>query len=127
MPEMFKTTEILYSRPELRTSVALVTDGRFSGATRGPAIGHVTPEAISGGPIALVKEGDLISIDIPAQTPDIVGFEGNRQGPQEVERKLKQRAERWKPVERKREGVLGLFTRTAGATDKGASMLRARG
>ena len=68
MPEMFKTTEILYSRPELRTSVALVTDGRFSGATRGPAIGHVTPEAISGGPIALVKEGDLISIDIPAQT-----------------------------------------------------------
>jgi len=127
MPEMFKTTEILYSRPELRTSVALVTDGRFSGATRGPAIGHVTPEAISGGPIALVKEGDLISIDIPAQTLDIVGFEGNRQGPQEVERKLKQRAERWKPVERKREGVLGLFTRTAGATDKGASMLRARG
>jgi dihydroxyacid dehydratase/phosphogluconate dehydratase len=72
----------------------------------------------------LVKEADLISIDIPAQTLEIVGFEGNRQGPQEVELKLKQRAAAWKSVEMKREGVLGLFTRTAGATDKGASMLR---
>jgi dihydroxy-acid dehydratase len=50
----------------LGTSVALVTDGRFSGATRGACVGHVTPEAYLGGPIALVAEGDRISIDIPA-------------------------------------------------------------
>jgi dihydroxy-acid dehydratase len=46
--------------------VALITDGRFSGATRGAAIGHVSPEAANRGPIAIVKEGDIISIDIPS-------------------------------------------------------------
>ena len=50
----------------LGESVALITDGRFSGATRGASIGHVCPEAAQGGPIALVEEGDIISIDIPA-------------------------------------------------------------
>ena len=53
--------------PKLASSVALITDGRFSGASRGPVIGHVSPEAAVGGPIALVKEGDIISIDIPAK------------------------------------------------------------
>jgi dihydroxy-acid dehydratase len=52
----------------LSTSVALVTDGRFSGATKGPAIGHVSPEAAEGGPIALVQEGDSIAIDIDEGT-----------------------------------------------------------
>ena len=50
----------------LGSSVALITDGRFSGATRGAAIGHVCPEAAQGGPIAFVEEGDIISIDIPS-------------------------------------------------------------
>ena len=50
----------------LGESVALITDGRFSGATRGAAIGHVSPEAALGGPIALIEEGDIVSIDIPA-------------------------------------------------------------
>ena len=49
----------------LGTSVALITDGRFSGATRGACIGHVSPEAASGGPIGIVRDGDIISIDIP--------------------------------------------------------------
>src|SRR5690606_15296048 len=49
-------------------SVALLTDGRFSGATRGACIGHVSPEAAAGGPIALVQEGDIIDIDIPNRT-----------------------------------------------------------
>mgnify|MGYP003405325667 FL=1 len=49
----------------LGSSVALITDGRFSGATRGAAIGHVSPEAVNGGTIAYVKDGDIISIDIP--------------------------------------------------------------
>ncbi|MBI5234525.1 MAG: dihydroxy-acid dehydratase, partial [Deltaproteobacteria bacterium] len=49
----------------LGESVALITDGRFSGGTRGPCVGHISPEAMEGGPIALVKNGDLIEIDIP--------------------------------------------------------------
>jgi len=49
----------------LSKEVALITDGRFSGGTRGPCIGHISPEAASGGPIAMIKDGDLISIDIP--------------------------------------------------------------
>ena len=51
--------------------MALVTDGRFSGATRGAAIGHVSPEAAAGGPIALVRNGDIISIDIPSRKLDL--------------------------------------------------------
>lgn len=50
----------------LHTSVAMVTDGRFSGATRGPCVGHVSPEAWDGGPLAYVEDGDLIDIDVPA-------------------------------------------------------------
>ncbi len=55
----------------LGKSVALITDGRFSGATQGACIGHVTPEAYLGGPIALIEEGDVISIDIPRGRVDL--------------------------------------------------------
>ena len=65
MPEMFYTSEAISSDKELGKSIALITDGRFSGASRGAAIGHVSPEAASGGPIGLIEEGDTISIDIP--------------------------------------------------------------
>ena len=65
MPEMFYTGEAICSDPELASSVALITDGRLSGASRGPVIGHVSPEAASGGPIALVEENDLIHIGCP--------------------------------------------------------------
>ena len=63
MPEMLTPTSAI-SGMGLSTSVALITDGRFSGATKGPAVGHVSPEAAAGGPIALVAEGDTITIDI---------------------------------------------------------------
>jgi dihydroxy-acid dehydratase len=66
MPEMLTPTSAL-AGAGLDDSVALITDGRFSGASRGASIGHVAPEALDGGPIALVKDGDLISIDIPAR------------------------------------------------------------
>jgi len=56
----------------LDKSVALITDGRFSGASRGAAIGHVSPEAAAGGPIALVREGDTIAIDIPGKRLDLL-------------------------------------------------------
>ena len=67
MPEMLTPTSTL-AGAGLDDRVALVTDGRFSGVTRGACVGHVVPEAADGGPIALVRDGDLISIDIPART-----------------------------------------------------------
>lgn len=67
MREMLTPTSLL-SGMGLDDQVALLTDGRFSGATRGAAIGHISPEAAAGGPIAIVKDGDLIAIDIPAHS-----------------------------------------------------------
>ena len=67
MREMLNPTSAIMGSG-LGNCVALITDGRFSGATRGAAIGHISPEAAVGGPIALVKEGDMIEIDIPANT-----------------------------------------------------------
>ena len=64
MQEMLSATANIMGRG-LGESVALITDGRFSGATRGACIGHVSPEAAAGGPIALIKPGDIIAIDIP--------------------------------------------------------------
>ena len=123
MPEMFRTTEILHHHTALGDKVALVTDGRFSGATRGPAVGHVTPEAAAGGPLALVEEGDLISIDTHAQTLALVGISGERKKPDEIKGILAERSRKWKGFMPEHKGVLGLFTRSAGATQKGASML----
>jgi len=64
MREMLSPTSALAGMG-LDTSVALITDGRFSGGTRGPCIGHISPEAALGGPLAIVKDGDIINIDIP--------------------------------------------------------------
>ena len=124
MPEMFRTTEVLHHHPTLGDKVALVTDGRFSGATRGTAIGHVTPEAAAGGPLALVQKGDLISIDTHGQTLELVGIAGERKTPDEVEAVLRERINQWQGFRSEHKGVLGLFTRSAGATQKGASMLK---
>ncbi len=71
MREMLNPTSAIAGMG-LGSSVALITDGRFSGASRGASIGHVSPEAAVGGPIALVKEGDMISIDIPANTLNVM-------------------------------------------------------
>ncbi len=81
MPEMFYTTEAISSDEELSKSIALITDGRFSGASKGPAIGHVSPEAAEGGPIALIEEDDLIEIDIPARILRIIGVRGEKKTP----------------------------------------------
>lgn len=71
MPEMFYTSEAISSDKELGKSIALITDGRFSGASRGASIGHVSPEAALGGNIALVEEGDIIKINIPENTLNV--------------------------------------------------------
>ena len=67
---MLSPTSLIMGRG-LGESVALITDGRFSGASRGGAIGHVSPEAYAGGPIAAVRDGDMIDIDIPARTLNV--------------------------------------------------------
>lgn len=114
MPEMFYTTEAISSDAELGRSIALLTDGRFSGASRGPAIGHISPEAAVGGPIALVEEGDLIRLDIEGRVLAIVGIAGQELSAEEVERVLAERRAAWQPREPKyKGGVLKLFARHA--------------
>jgi len=122
MPEMLKTTEAIFNRPELVVSTALITDGRFSGATRGPAIGHVSPEAASMGPIALVHEGDLIRIDIPSRSLDMIGWGGQEKTEAEVAGELEKRAADWRPKAEQRNSVLELFKRAAGRTEEGATI-----
>ena len=123
MPEMFYTTEAIASDPELGASIALITDGRFSGASKGPAIGHVSPEAATGGPIALVEEGDLIQIDIPARKLAVVGIAGERKTPEEVDAVLAERRKAWKPRPPKyTRGVLKFYTEHAVSAIDGGYM-----
>ena len=95
----------------LASSVALITDGRFSGASKGPCIGHVSPEAAAGGPIALVREGDVIDIDIQAGTLEL-------RVPDEV---LAERRAQWEPPAPKyTTGVLSRYAKLVTSADKGA-------
>ncbi|MDD7253360.1 MAG: dihydroxy-acid dehydratase, partial [Firmicutes bacterium] len=104
-------------------SVALITDGRFSGASRGPVIGHVSPEAAAGGPIALVEEGDLIQIDVPERKLAIVGVNGEPKTPEEMEQILADRRAKWQPKAPKyTKGLLKLYSQHAVSPMKGAYM-----
>ena len=95
----------------LDKSVALITDGRFSGATKGPAIGHVSPEAYAGGPIALVHEGDIIDIDIDKGSLSLLVSDEEL----EARRKL------WvKPEPKYKTGVLARYSKLVSSADKGA-------
>ncbi|MCI6038879.1 MAG: dihydroxy-acid dehydratase [Clostridiales bacterium] len=121
MPEMFYTSEAISSDPELGRSIALITDGRFSGASTGPVIGHCSPEAQSGGPIALVEKDDLIEINIPERILAIVGVKGQRKTPEEIEAILAERKKHWSPKPCKYQtGVLRLFSAHAASPMKGA-------
>nr|WP_211262552.1 dihydroxy-acid dehydratase [Nitriliruptor alkaliphilus] len=96
----------------LGASVALLTDGRFSGATHGFSIGHVAPEATDGGPIAFVREGDRIRIDVPSRTMDLLVDEGE----------LATRREGWQPLPpRYTRGVLAKYARTVSSASLGAT------
>lgn len=121
MPEMFYTSEAISSDKELGKSIALITDGRFSGASTGPVIGHCSPEAVDGGPIALVEEGDLIEIDVMGRKLNIIGVAGERKTPEEIDEILKERRKNWKPREMKyKKGVLRMFSQHAASPMKGA-------
>ena len=120
MPEMLMTTEAIVCDHKLNGKVSLITDGRFSGATRGAAIGHVSPEAAAGGPIAYIETGDILSYDIAARTIDIVGIAGQRLSPEEIGRILAERKAS-KPLKtRSYRGVLKRYTALADSAMKGA-------
>lgn len=121
MPEMFYTSEAISTDKELGKAIALITDGRFSGASTGPVIGHCSPEAQAGGPIALVEEGDLIELDVMERKLNIIGIAGERKTPEEIDAVLAERKKKWKPKESKyKSGVLRLFSELAASPMEGA-------
>ncbi|TLD41356.1 MAG: Dihydroxy-acid dehydratase [Candidatus Jettenia ecosi] len=113
MREMLAPTAALVGMG-LDESVALITDGRFSGGTQGPCIGHVSPEAMMGGPIALVEDGDEITIDIPNRKLDL----------HVTEEALAQRRTRWAPPKpRITRGLLARYAKCVTSADKGAVLM----
>jgi dihydroxy-acid dehydratase len=114
MREMLNPTATLAGMG-MAEKVVLVTDGRFSGGTRGAAVGHVSPEAAQGGPIALVKEGDVIELDIPARAIRL----------EVPEEELEERRKAWNPPQpRVRTGYLAEYARRVSSASRGAVRLR---
>ena len=111
MREMLAPTAALWGMG-LAESVALITDGRFSGGTRGPCVGHISPEAEEGGPIALVQEGDEILIDIPHRKIDLMIDENE----------FKLRREKWQPKKKEVKGYLRRYRQGCLSADRGASI-----
>ena len=108
MPEMLGPTSAIAGMG-LSESVALVTDGRFSGGTRGPCIGHVSPEAVEGGPIGLLRSGDAITIDIPANRIDVKLSKSE----------LEARRRSFKPRQKVLKGYLARYARNVSSASKG--------
>ena len=109
MREMLNPTSAIAGMG-LGSSVALITDGRFSGASRGASIGHVSPEAAVGGPIALVKEGDIIKINIPEMRLDM----------DVSKEELEKRKEEWQPKEQNVSGYLKRYVSMVTSGNRGA-------
>jgi dihydroxy-acid dehydratase len=121
MPEMFMTTDAIVYDQSLNGTVAIVTDGRFSGATSGPCIGHVSPEAACGGPIALIEDNDLIEIDIAKRRLCVAGVKGEPRTPEEMEAILAARRAAWRMPDRPaRKGVLKHYCESAVSAMAGA-------
>ena len=121
MPEMLMTTEAIVCDKKLNGKVSLVTDGRFSGATRGAAIGHVSPEAAAGGPLAYIRTGDIIEYDIAARALNVVGIDGKELDEAAVAAALEERKAAW-PLKTppRRKGILKRYTESAASAMKGA-------
>lgn len=120
MPEMYITMEALVCDERLNGHVALITDGRFSGGTKGAAIGHVSPEAASGGPIAFIEEGDIIAYSASKRTLNIVGLKGVKLPEQEIQKAMMHRAEAGIIPRPQRKGLLGRYTKHALSAMEGA-------
>lgn len=111
MREMQMITAILVGS-KLAETTALVTDGRFSGSTRGPCIGHVVPEAAAGGPLAAVRDGDLVAIDIPNHRLEVELSEGE----------IAARLANWRPPPAPQSGILHTYARCAASVAEGAPL-----
>ncbi len=110
MQEMLAPTSYIMGQG-LGESVALITDGRFSGGTRGACVGHVSPEAAEGGPIALLQDGDIIELDIPARTLNV----------RLTEEELARRRAAWQPPPpRSTSGWLARYAARATNASRGA-------
>ena len=123
MPEMLMETEAIVCDPNLNGKVALITDGRFSGATRGAAIGHISPEAAAGGPIAWVEDGDILSFNYEKRTINMIGIHGKLCSLPEADKELARRRELYpvrKPEPRK--GFFKFYTEHALSAVKGAGL-----
>jgi len=113
MREMLAPTSAIVGMG-LENDVALITDGRFSGGTKGPCIGHISPEASSRGPIAILKDGDIISIDIPNRILDV------KLSNTEIEKRFRN----WKPIPPKiKTGYLARYSKLVSSADKGAVLI----
>jgi dihydroxy-acid dehydratase len=114
MREMLSPTAAI-SGMGLSESVALITDGRFSGGTRGPCIGHISPEAMEGGPIAIIKNGDRIRINIPERKIDMILSD----------KEINMRLSRWRtPAPKIKKGYLSRYAKMVSSAGKGAIMLK---
>jgi len=110
MREMYTAMKLLYGRG-LALKTAVVTDGRFSGTNNGCFVGHISPEAAEGGPIAIVKDGDLITVDIPNRSLHL----------HVSDEEIKARLAKWqRPAPKFKKGYLALYARLAESADKGA-------
>lgn len=121
MPELLMTTEAIVCDERLNGTVALITDGRFSGATRGAAIGHVSPEAARGGDIAFIEDDDIIAYDVEKRTLDIVGIGGERMAPEEIEAVFAERRKKGIKPRPARHGLFKRYTENADSAMEGAS------
>ncbi|MEJ2135506.1 MAG: dihydroxy-acid dehydratase [Desulfofustis sp.] len=120
MPEMYITMEALVCDQRLNGQVALITDGRFSGGTKGAAIGHVSPEAAAGGPLAFVEEGDIISYSSSARTLNVVGINGEKHSEDHIQAILAERAKAGMIPRPRRKGLLARYTSQARSAMEGA-------
>ena len=121
MPELLMTTEAIVCDERLNGTVALITDGRFSGATRGAAIGHVSPEAARGGMIAFIENGDLIEYDVETRTINLVGIDGEILPLKQVNAILQERSQKFIVPRPPRKGLLKRYTEQAASAMEGGS------
>lgn len=121
MPELLMTTEAIVCDERLNGTVALVTDGRFSGATRGAAIGHVSPEAARGGPIAFIEDGDIIEYDVEARTLNVVGIRGKELPADRIAEIFEERKKKGVVPRPARRGLFKRYTENASSAMEGGT------
>ena len=120
MPELLMTTEAIVCDERLNGKVALITDGRFSGATRGAAIGHVSPEAARGGEIAFIEDNDIIEYDVEKRTVNVIGINNEILPLEEIEKIFNERKKKGIIPRPKRKGFYKRYTENATSAMEGA-------